>query len=278
MSTLTPRAPRTPAPKDRARATWAAGDYTRIADELIPSLGPALLDALGDVAGERLLDVAAGDGNVAIPAALRGARVTASDLVPKLLDAGRIRAEAVGASLDWIEADAEALPFADASFDVVTSCVGVMFTPDHQLAADELVRVTRAGGRLGILNWTPRSFVGRLFSTMSRYLPPAPAGTIPPPAWGDLDHVVDLWGDSVDIVSATTGTLVTDAFPSRGDFRRFFGAYYGPTVMAFASLAGDEDAMRALVEAIDDLAEEFTHSDGMHWEYLIVTGRRRAES
>ena len=278
MSTITPRTPRTPAPKDRARAIWAAGDYTRVADELIPSLGPALLDALGDVAGERLLDVAAGDGNVAIPAALRGARVTASDLVPQLLDAGRARADVAGADLDWVEADAEALPFADGSFDVVTSCVGVMFTPDHQLAADELVRVTRTGGRLGVLNWTPTSFVGRLFTTMSHHLPPAPAGTLPPAAWGDLDHVTELWGDRVDIVTATPGTLVTDKFPRRGDFRRFFAAYYGPTVMAFAALAEDEAATRALSEAIDDLAEEFTHPDGMHWDYLIVTGRRREQS
>lgn len=278
MNTTPTSTPRTAAPKDRARAIWAAGDYTRVADELIPSLGPALLDAVGDVTGERLADVAAGSGNVAIPAALRGARVVASDIVPQLLDAGRVRADAAGARLEWLEADAEALPFASESFDVVTSCVGVMFTPDHQLTADELVRITRVGGRIGLLNWTPDSFVGRLFVTMSRHLPPGPAGARPPASWGDASYVAALFGDRVEIESAASGTLVIEAFRERGDFRRFFAAYYGPTVMAFAQLADDEDATRALADDIDDLAEDFTHADGMHWDYLVVTGRRRADS
>jgi len=278
MNTTPTTSPRTAAPKDRARAVWAAGDYTRVADELIPSLGTALLDALGDVTGERLADVAAGSGNVAIPAALRGARVVASDIVPQLLDAGRERAHAAGARLEWLEADAEALPFANESFDVVTSCVGVMFTPDHALAADELVRITREGGRIGLLNWTPDSFVGRLFTTMARHLPAGPAGARPPASWGDADYVAELFGDRVVIESATPETLVIGEFRVRGDFRRFFAEFYGPTVMAFAQLVDDPDATRALADDIDDLAEEFTHPEGMHWDYLIVTGRRRAES
>jgi len=278
MNTTPTSTPRKAAPKDRARAVWAAGDYTRVADELIPSLGPALLDAVGDVAGDRLADVAAGSGNVSIPAARRGARVVASDIVPQLLDAGRTRAAAAGVSIEWLEADAEALPFANESFDVTTSCVGVMFTPDHQLSADELVRVTRVGGRIGLLNWTPDGFIGRLFTTMAGHLPPAPSGARPPASWGDVDYVAALFGDRVDIVEATRGTLVASAFRERGDFRRFFTTFYGPTVMAFAQLDGDPDASRALADDIDDLAEEFTHADGMHWDYLIVTGRRRADS
>lgn len=278
MNTISTPTPRKAAPKDRARAIWAAGDYTRVADELIPSLGPALLDAVGDVAGERLADVAAGSGNVAIPAAKRGARVVASDIVPRLLDAGRERADAAGVRLEWVEADAEALPFASESFDVVTSCVGVMFTPDHQLSADELVRVTRVGGRIGVLNWTPDGFIGRLFTTMAGHLPAGPAGARPPASWGDVEYVAGLFGERVVIDAATRGTLVAGAFRERGDFRRFFTEFYGPTLMAFAQLADDEEATRALADAIDDLAEEFTHADGMHWDYLIVTGRRRADS
>ncbi len=146
--------------KARHRATWALGDYPAVAADVIPELGPVLVAASGVRAGDRVLDVAAGTGNAAVPAALTGARVTAADLTPELFTAGREFAARQGVAVRWDEGDAEALPYPDGSFDVVLSCVGVMFAPHHQRAADELVRVCRPGGTIGLLSWTPRGFVG----------------------------------------------------------------------------------------------------------------------
>jgi ubiquinone/menaquinone biosynthesis C-methylase UbiE len=134
---------------------WAPGDYPAVAAELIPALGPDLVRASGIRAGQRVLDVAAGSGNAAIPAAALGAHVTASDLTPERFEAGRRIAAERGVEVEWVEADAEALPFPDGSFDVVTSCVGAMFAPRHQAVADELIRVTKRGGTIGLINWTP---------------------------------------------------------------------------------------------------------------------------
>ena len=183
--------------KARHRAMWALGDYARVADELISSLGPVLVEAAGIGAGQRVLDVAAGTGNVAIPAARAGAAVTASDLTPELLDIGRGRAG--GVDLTWEVADAEALPYGDGAFDTVVSCVGVMFAPFHRTAADELLRVTRAGGTIGLINWTPEGFIGQLFATMKPFAPPPPEGAQPPPLWGNEEHVRDLLGGGADV-------------------------------------------------------------------------------
>src|ERR1700712_4180194 len=152
--------------KARHRAMWALGDYPAVATDVIAELGPVLVAASGVQAGDRVLDVAAGSGNAAVPAALAGARVVASDLTPELFAAGRQFAAGHGVTLDWVEGDAEALPYADSSFDTVLSCVGVMFAPHHQRAADELVRVCRPGGTIGLLNWTPDGFLGRMLATM----------------------------------------------------------------------------------------------------------------
>ena len=152
-----------------------------------------------------MLDVGAGSGNAAIPAALAGADVIASDLTPELFDRGRAQAAQRGAELSWVEADAEALPFPDKDFDTVLSCVGVMFAPHHQASADELIRVCRPGGTIGLLNWTPEGFVGQLFATMKPYAPPPPPGAQPPPLWGSEDHVRALFGDRVtDVVARQT--------------------------------------------------------------------------
>ena len=186
--------------KAKHAAMWALGDYAAVARELIPELGHVLVDACDIGPGQRVLDVAAGTGNVAIPAARAGAEVVASDLAPELLDIGRRLADDAGLSLEWRRADAEALPFDDASFDVVTSSVGVMFAPHHQVAADELVRVLRPGGRLGLVAWTPAGFIGQMFATMKPYAAPPPPGAQPPPLWGDESHVRALLGDRVDAV------------------------------------------------------------------------------
>ena len=157
--------------KAKHRAMWALGDYPTVAAEIIPELGAQLVDACGVGPGDRVLDVAAGSGNAAIPAALAGASVVACDLTPQLFDAGRTLVAQHGVDVQWREADAEALPFRDGEFDVVVSCVGVMFAPNHRAAADELARVCRPGGTIGLLSWTPEGFVGQMLSTMKPYRP-----------------------------------------------------------------------------------------------------------
>ncbi|MEU8613089.1 class I SAM-dependent methyltransferase [Actinoplanes sp. NPDC048791] len=261
--------------KARHRAMWALGDYPSVATEVIPRLGATLVEACRTGPGQRVLDVAAGTGNAAIPAALTGAEVVASDLTPSLLEAGQALAAGRGAVVDWREGDAEALPFADGSFDVVLSCVGVMFAPHHQAAADELVRVCRPGGTIGMINWTPPGFIGQLFGRMKAYTPPPPPGTQPPPLWGSAEHVRDLFGDRVAEVTATVDSAVIDRFADGRQFRDFFKAHYGPTVAAYRNLAGDPERVAALDEDLAGLARSHDRGNGvMHWDYLLWTGRR----
>ncbi|GAA3338663.1 class I SAM-dependent methyltransferase [Amorphoplanes nipponensis] len=261
--------------KARHRAMWALGDYPSVATEVIPHLGATLVAACAPGPGDRVLDVAAGAGNAAIPAALAGAEVVACDLTPELLEAGRALAAGPGARVDWREGDAEALPFPAGSFDAVLSCVGVMFAPHHRAAADELVRVCRPGGVIGLINWTPRGFIGQLFALMKAYTPAPPPGVQPPPLWGDAGHVRDLFGDRVAEVSATVGAAVIDRFADGAQFRDFFKARYGPTVAAYRNLAGDADRVAALDRDLEDLARRHDRGNGvMDWEYLLWTGRR----
>jgi ubiquinone/menaquinone biosynthesis C-methylase UbiE len=269
--TVTP----SPADTDRAlkarhRAVWASGDYPTLARDLIWTLGPTLVEAAGISAGQQVLDVAAGSGNVAIPAAARGATVIASDLTPELFDAGRVAARDAGVDIDWRTADAEALGLPDGAFDAVLSSVGVMFAPHHQAAADELVRVCRPGGTIGLLSWTPTGFIGQLFATMKPFNPPAPQGVQPPPLWGDEAHVRALLGDRVSGVDARTGSVAITRFPERGDFRRYFASHYGPTMATYRAVGDDPGRVAALDEAIDDLAERFTDGGTMRWEYLLL--------
>ena len=262
--------------KARHRAMWALGDYPAVATEVIAPLGPTLVGACRVVPGQRVLDVAAGSGNAALLAAATGAEVVASDLTPELLDAGRALAAERRVALAWEVADAEALPYADASFDTVMSCVGVMFAPHHGLAADELVRVLRPGGTLGLLSWTPSGFIGQLFATMKPFAPPPPAGAQPPPMWGDEAHVRDLLGDRVEDVVATRAELTVDRFATPAQFRDYFRSTYGPTIAVYRSLADDPVRTSALDAALEDLAAR--HADeqgGMRWEYLLLTARRR---
>ncbi|MFC9975156.1 class I SAM-dependent methyltransferase [Spirillospora sp. NPDC127200] len=262
--------------KDKHRAMWAAGDYAAVAREVIPALGPALVEACGVRAGQRVLDVAAGSGNAAIPAALAGADVVASDLTPELLEIGRADAAAQGAALEWRQGDAEALPFGDAEFDAVLSCVGVMFAPHHREAAAELVRVCRPGGTIGLVNWTPQGFIGRMFAVMKPYAPPPPPGAQPPPLWGDPDHVRDLFGDRVEGLEAVRRSVRIDRFGKPEEFRDFFKARYGPTIAVYRNIAGDPDRVAALDAELAALVRDHDLGDGaMEWEYLLVTARRR---
>jgi SAM-dependent methyltransferase len=260
----------------RHRALWALGDYRTIADELVAPLGPALVAATGVGDGHRVLDVAAGTGNAAIAAAAAGADVVATDLCPRLLEQGRASATQRGIALDWREANAEALPFDDGEFDAVMSCIGVMFAPHHQQAADELVRVCRAGGTMGVLSWTPDGFIGKLFATMKPYAAPAPAGVSAPPLWGSEDHVRRLLGDRVsDVVTERRG-LPVDRFADGERFRDYFKANYGPTIAAYRGLGDDSQRVAALDADIARLGDEaLAGSPTMEWEYLLVVAKRR---
>jgi SAM-dependent methyltransferase len=261
--------------KAKHRAMWALGNYPAVADTVIPTLGARLVTACDVRTGDRVLDIAAGSGNASIPAALAGGTVTASDLTPELFEVGRRHAAAAGARLDWMQADAEAMPFDTGAFDTVLSCVGIMFAPHHQAAADELVRVTRPGGRIGLLSWTPTGFVGEMFATMKPYAPPPPPGAQPPPLWGEETHVRALLGDRVSDVDARTETVRVDAFDTAAQFRDFFKNNYGPTVAVYASLADTPDRAVALDSDLEDLARRYDLGGGaMDWEYLLVTARR----
>src|SRR3954451_19979962 len=254
---------------------WALGDYHAVATEVIPDLGPVLVEATRLGPGDHVLDVAAGSGNVAIPAAATGAHVVASDLTPELLDLGRADAAAAGVNLEWQVADAEHLPYDDDSFDGVTSCVGVMFAPHHQAAADELVRVCRPGGRIGLISWTPTGFIGQMFAAMKPFVAPPPPGAQPPPLWGDIDHVRGLLGEGVSEVTASQQLLQVDRLADPATFREYFKSHYGPTITAYQGLADDPARTAELDQALLDLAERFRSPEGgFAWEYLLVVATR----
>ena len=266
--------------KARHRAMWALGDYPAVAIEVIPELGPVLVEASGVRAGDRVLDVAAGSGNAAVPAAARGADVVASDLTPELFAAGRAYAAREGVSVTWEQGDAEALPYADDSFDRVLSCIGVMFAPHHHAAADELVRVCRPGGTIGLLNWTPSGFAGQMFATMKPYAPPPPTGAQPGPLWGDEDHVRALLGDRVTDVTVRRQSLTTARFRTAAAWLDYWKSVYGPMIAVYRGLADRPDQVAALDRDLTALAARFDYGTGsgatvMDWEYLLVTARKR---
>lgn len=278
MSTLMDTAGDDRALKARHRAMWALGDYPTVADDLIPGLGAVLVEACGVGPSHRVLDVAAGPGNAAIAAAAAGASVVASDLTPELLASGRARAEELGLELQWEQGDAEALPFADDEFDVVLSCVGVMFAPHHRASADELVRVCRAGGTIGLVNWTPQGFVGRMLATMKPYVAAPPPGAQPPPLWGDEDHVRALLGDRVSEVATSRQTVTVERFSRPEEFCAYFKACYGPTIAAYRGIADEPARVAALDRDLVELARRHDRGAGrtiMDWEYLLVTARKR---
>jgi len=260
--------------KARHRTMWGLGNYPVVASDVIADLGPVLVEAARIEPGQRVLDIAAGSGNVAIPAARLGAEVTASDLSPELLAIGEAQAGAAGVSLTWQEADAENLPYADGSFDVAVSCVGIMFAPHHQSAADELVRVVRPGGTIGLINWTPEGFVGQMFAVMKPYAPPPPPGASPPPLWGDEEHLAELLGDRVDDLRMERRSLDVTEFASGAQFRDFFKANYGPTIVTYRAIAEDAGRVAELDAALADLGDRQLADGVMEWEYLLATARR----
>lgn len=258
------------------RALWALGDYARVAAELVAPLGPVLVQASRIGAGDRVLDVASGDGNAAIPAARSGADVIASDLCPQLLERGREHARAGSVNLQWCEANAEALPFDDGEFDAVISCIGVMFAPHHQRAADEMVRVCRPGGTIAVISWTPEGFVGELFATMKPYVPAPPSGVQPAPLWGSPEHVRALLGERVADLVMQRLNLRVDRFASGAAFRDFFKAHYGPTIAAYRGIQHEPDRVAALDAELAGLGDRYlAGSSVMDWEYLLVTARNR---
>jgi ubiquinone/menaquinone biosynthesis C-methylase UbiE len=259
--------------KQRQQQAWATGDFAVVAARIV-LVAEQLCDSADLHAGWRVLDVATGSGNAAIAAARLGCTVVGIDYVPALLERGRRRAAAEGLAVELIEADAESLPFADASFDAVTSVFGAMFAPDHARAAAELVRVCRPGGTIALASWTPDGFIGELFRTMAAHVPP-PAGLQSPMLWGTEAHLRELFGEKIASLEVTERTF-TFRFPSAEHFVTFFRLWYGPTAKAFAALDGAarnalEDDLIELVRRYDRLGTDATAIPATYTEAVAVT-------
>jgi len=252
--------------KTKQQKIWSSGDYGKIAWITVP-LAETLIEAAALRPGARVLDVATGTGHVALAAARRFCDVTGIDYVPALVETAQRRAAVETLDIDFQVADAENLPFEDNSFDYVFSAIGVMFTADHQRAADELVRVCRPGGRIAVASWTPTGFLGHVLKTVARHAPPPP-GAQPPTRWGAEETVRSLLGDRVSL----TTTTVTQRFPSPEFFADFFLTHYGPTLAAAGRL--DEVARRSFREDLITLANRSNvspdHTLISDWEYLVA--------
>lgn len=275
-----PHQPTTPdfaAIKQRQQAIWASGDFAVIGVTL-QIVGESLAEAANVCAGERVIDIAAGNGNATLAAARRFARVTSTDYVAALLEKGRARAEAEGLQVDFREADAEALPFADNEFDVALSTFGIMFTPDHVRSAAEMLRVVRPGGRLGMANWTPEGFIGQLFKTIGKYVAP-PAGLKSPALWGTEDHLRQLFGDGIERLHAER-KMFNFRYASPAHMVQIFRDFYGPVHKAFGAL--DADGAQALLNDMFELLERFNTAGQaalvVPAEYLEVVITKRASA
>lgn len=237
--------------KSRQQAAWGSGDYAVIGTTL-QIVGEMLCEAVDLRSNQHVLDVAAGNGNATLAAARRFAKVTSTDYVGALLERGRERAKADRLEISFQEADAEALPFADASFDVVLSAFGVMFTPNQDASAKELMRVCRKGGKIGLANWTPESFIGKVFKTIGKYIPPA-HGLKSPALWGTKEHLEVLFGSEAAI-EATNKNFVF-RYKSAKHWLEIFRNFYGPLLKAFAAL--DQDSGEALEADLLKLLDQF---------------------
>lgn len=281
MSTATAIQP-TPAPLDheaikaRQKLAWSSGDYALIGTTL-QIVGEELCEAIDIRSGQKVLDVAAGNGNVSLAAARRGCVVTATDYVPELLERARARAVAEHLDITILEADAEALPFEDSSFDVVVSTFGVMFTPNQERAAGELRRVCAPGGKLGMANWTPEGFIGQLFKTIGRHVPP-PAGLRSPALWGTRERMAELFEIHASSISAASRNFVF-RYRTPAQWLNVFRTYYGPVHKAFAAL--DSTKQMLLEHDLLELADRFNRSGDASMvvpsEYLEIVITRRKD-
>jgi ubiquinone/menaquinone biosynthesis C-methylase UbiE len=241
--------------KTKQQGAWSSGDYA-IVGTTLQIVGEQLCEALDLRSGQRVLDVAAGNGNVTLAAARRWCKVVSTDYVPVLLERGRERAAAERLEVEFRQADAEALPFANGEFDAVVSTFGVMFTPDQDRAAAELLRVCRPGGQIGLANWTPDGFIGQLFKTMGRYVPP-PAGVKSPALWGTEARLAEMFGRQAVAIRAEK-RVFTFRYRSPEHWLEVFRTYYGPTLKAFAAL--DARAQATLAEELIALVARFNRS------------------
>jgi len=259
--------------KAKQQAAWSSGDYAVIGTTL-QIVGEELCEALDLRSSQIVLDVAAGNGNVTLAAARRWCGVVSTDYVPSLLERGRARAAAEGLTVDFREADAEALPFADDTFDVVVSTFGVMFTPNQDQAARELRRVCRPGGKIGLANWTPDGFIGQIFKTLGKYLPP-PAGTKSPALWGTRARLYEMFGPAVSITAESRNFVFRYRSPEH--FLDLFKTYYGPMLKAFAALdiakqKGLRDDVLALIGKMNK-ADDGTMVVPSEYLEVVITNR-----
>jgi SAM-dependent methyltransferase len=258
--------------KQRQQQAWASGDFAVVAARIV-LVAEQLCDTADLHAGWRVLDVATGSGNAAIAAARHGCDAVGVDYVPALLDRGRRRAAVEGLAVELLEGDAESLPFPDASFDAVTSVFGSMFAPDHAQTAAELLRVCRPGGTIALASWTPDGFIGELFRTVAKHVPP-PAGVQSPMLWGTEAHLRELFGEGITSLEVTERTF-TFRFLSAEEFVTFFRLWYGPTLKAFAALndvAGDalERDLVELVQRSDRLGADATAVPATYTEAVAI--------
>jgi ubiquinone/menaquinone biosynthesis C-methylase UbiE len=260
--------------KDRQQKTWTSGDYARIGNTLV-IMGELLCEAVDVHAGDKVLDVATGSGNTAISAARRFCDVTGIDYVPELIEQARKRAEVEGMSITFDVGDAEDLPYPDASFDVVLSTLGVMFAPNQEKVAEELLRICRSGGKIGLANWTPDGFIGNMFRTLGKHVPPPP-GIKPPPLWGTEERLRELLGEDIASLEVTRRSYMF-RYPSAGHFVEYFRSYYGPTLKAFESL--EPEGQRSLAEDLEELLTQWNSSGDatvvVPSDYLEVVAVRR---
>jgi SAM-dependent methyltransferase len=257
-----------------AGRVWALGDYPAIARDVLAPLGPELVAACGVAPGMRVLDVGAGTGNAAIAAALAGADVVALDPTPELIDVGRDEAASRGARVEWVLGDAQGLPQRDGAFDVVLSCLGAMFAPDHETTAAELARVCRPGGRIGLVAWHPPGAAAELMRVVGRHAPPPPAGAGSPIAWGDEAYVRELFGDRLASIESHVGLLRSERFSDAGELGRFFSASFGPAVALAATL--EPGAAAALHADVRAWAATAIRDGGLELEYVLTVARRAA--
>ena len=269
-----PQAPDTSAIKERQQKTWTSGNYAMVGNLLV-TIGERLCEAVDLRAGDKVLDVATGSGNAALSAARCFCEVTAIDYVPELIEQAKSRAAAERLEVSFEVGDAEDLPYPDASFDVVLSTLGVMFAPNQEKAASEMLRVCRPGGKIGLANWTPEGFIGNMFRTMGKHVPPPP-GIKPPPLWGTEERVRELFGEGVSSLEAMRKSYAW-RYPSAESFVEYFRDYYGPTLKAFESL--DEGGREALARDLEALLAQWNTSGDetlvVPSEYLEVVALRR---